>query len=435
MEDLFDFDAKFDKNLTKIWATKLVAELSTSFEKLALRLDKMDETFNKRFDDLEMNLRGDITQITKTAESAMELAKENKSEVDQLKLEMETLKQWCKQEVAGVKQEQCAIKTQTNSLESYSRRDNLIFHGINEPTNESSVTCEKLVRQFFVNQLQFSDASAAAVPFIRCHRIQSNTKNSKKPIIVRFKNFSDREIVWSKKSLISERTYSISEDFPKDVAYRRKKLFPVFAKARKTTSIDRKSVSLKSDVLIIRGKKYTVDTLNQLKGELDMKTFNERSNAKLLVFGGMYSNFHPLSNFYPCSVSFRNYRYTSTEQAYQHTKALLFGDLATASKIMSARDAADAKRISYDITGTKEHRQKWDNNRFDLMSEIVKAKFAQNSELFEELKSTGTRRLAESGKHVYYATGLSITHRDILNTDKWTGNSNLGDKYNLGNLI
>ena len=92
MEDLFDFDAKFDKNLTKIWATKLVAELSTSFEKLALRLDKMDETFNKRFDDLEMKLHGDITQITKTAESAMELAKENKSEVDQLKLEMETLK-------------------------------------------------------------------------------------------------------------------------------------------------------------------------------------------------------------------------------------------------------------------------------------------------------------------------------------------------------
>ena len=78
----------------------------------------MDETFNKRFDDLEIKLRGDITQITKTAESAMELATENKSEVDQLKLEMETLKQWCKQEVAGVKQEQCAIKTQTNSLES-----------------------------------------------------------------------------------------------------------------------------------------------------------------------------------------------------------------------------------------------------------------------------------------------------------------------------
>ena len=110
----------------------------------------------------------------------MELAKENKSEVDQLKLEMETLKQWCKQEVAGVKQEQCAIKTQTNSLESYSRRDNLILYGIDEPTNESSVTCEKLVRQFFVNQLQFSDASAAAVPFVRCHRLQSNTRNSQK---------------------------------------------------------------------------------------------------------------------------------------------------------------------------------------------------------------------------------------------------------------
>ena len=82
-------------------------------------------------------------------------------------------------------------------------------------------------------------------------------------------------MAWSKKSLITEKTCSISEDFPKDVAYRRKKLFPVLAKARKTTSIDRKSVSLKSDVLVIRGKKYTVDTLNQLKGELDMKNFED----------------------------------------------------------------------------------------------------------------------------------------------------------------
>ena len=57
-------------------------------------------------------------------------------------------------------------------------------------------------------------------------------------------------MVWSKKSLIADRSCSISEDFPKDVAYRRKKLFPIFAKGRKTTSTDKKSLSLKADVLI-----------------------------------------------------------------------------------------------------------------------------------------------------------------------------------------
>ena len=100
---------------------------------------------------------------------------------------------------------------------------------------------------------------------------------------------------------------------------------------------------------------------------------------KLLVFGGMYSNFQPWPNNYPCSVFFRNYRYTSTEQPYQQTKALLFGDLATATRIMSARDAADAKCISYEITGTKQHRQKWDNNRFELMSESKVCSKTQNS--------------------------------------------------------
>ena len=76
-----------------------------------------------------------------------------------------------------------------------------------------------------------------------------------------------------KKFLVTERTLSASKDFPKDVAYCRKKWFLVCAMAGKTTIIDRKSVSLKPDILIIRGKKYTVDTLNQLKGELDMNMF------------------------------------------------------------------------------------------------------------------------------------------------------------------
>ena len=57
-------------------------------------------------------------------------------------------------------------------------------------------------------------------------------------------------MVWSKKPLIADRSCSIAEDFPKDVAYRLKKLFPIFAKGRKTTSTDKKSLSLKADVLI-----------------------------------------------------------------------------------------------------------------------------------------------------------------------------------------
>ena len=43
------------------------------------------------------------------------------------------------------------------------------------------------------------------------------------------------------------------------------------------------SMSIKGDVLSVRGKKYTVDTLNELDGDLDMRHFNERSNDNVVV--------------------------------------------------------------------------------------------------------------------------------------------------------
>ena len=61
-----------------------------------------------------------------------------------------------------------------------------------------------------------------------------------------------------------------------------------------------------------------------------MKTFNERSNDSRIVFGGMYSNFHPLSNYYACPITFKKQKYRSLEQAYQHCKSTFFGQAESA---------------------------------------------------------------------------------------------------------
>ena len=188
------------------------------------------------------------------------------------------------------------MKSQANSLQTYSRRDNLIIHGIPEPDKESATQCEKSVKQFFVNHLNLTDQESTDIKFIRCHRLHTTRKVSVKPIIIRFKNFQDREKVWTKKTMIKDRKLNIAEDFPKSIAYNRRKLFPVCSKARRIDGIDKRMVSMKGDVLSVRGKKYTVDTLNELNGDLDMKHFNERSDDTTVVMGGMYSNFHPLSN-------------------------------------------------------------------------------------------------------------------------------------------
>ena len=159
-----------------------------------------------------------------------------------------------------------AIKCQTNSMETYSRRDNLLFHGIRQPINESNFSCAKSVRKFLVNQLQMTEEEASSVQFVRCHKLNEHNKMSEiKPIIARFKNYSDREMVLSKKSLLTNKEYAINEDFPREIVYRRRKLFSVFSKARKLPGVDKKTVTLKSDMLTISGKRYSVDTLNELR--------------------------------------------------------------------------------------------------------------------------------------------------------------------------
>ena len=80
--------------------------------------------------------------------------------------------------------------------------------------------------------------------FVRCHRLHDQRYKSNNPIIVRFKEYSDREHVWNSKTNKSDRTLSIGEDFPKDIAYNRRKLFPVFTKARRV--LDKKVVSQSS---------------------------------------------------------------------------------------------------------------------------------------------------------------------------------------------
>ena len=149
---------------------------------------------------------------------------------------------------------------------------------------------------------------------------------------------------------------------------------------------------MKADILIINGKRYTVDTLDHLKGQLDMNNFNERANDDRLVFvGNFISNFHPLSNYLLCPIIFRRQKYRNLEHAYQHTKALFFGHAESASKILVARDSSEAKRIIYEITDPRYLQDKWNDQRMELMTSLVKAKCDQNPCVVKELLATGNK--------------------------------------------
>ena len=195
MGDLqIDFDVKCENKVNKDFTIKLVSAIGEALNKVTDSINTMSTNFSRRFDDLEANyksMRADITAVAQKAETALDIANQNRAELEQLRMENVELKQWCKR----IQSEAAAVKSQTNSIETYSRRDNVIFYGIKEPNNETPVLCEKAVKKFFVDHLGFSDSEAGNVAFVRCHRMHDFRHKSNNPIIVRFKDYKDRERV------------------------------------------------------------------------------------------------------------------------------------------------------------------------------------------------------------------------------------------------
>ena len=90
-------------------------------------------------------------------------------------------------------------------------------------------------------------------------------------------------------SIIQEEL-SMSEDYPPETDQRRAKLYPIFKLAKQK----KYKPKLIADKLIIKGKLYTVDSLDSLPSELKLKNLAESTTDGALLFYGNGSSF---SNF------------------------------------------------------------------------------------------------------------------------------------------
>lgn len=118
-------------------------------------------------------------------------------------------------------------------------------------------------------------------------------------------------------------------------------------------------------------------------------------------------------------------RYPTAEHFMMAGKARLFGDEATAARIMVAADPAEVKKLGREVAGFDE--AKWRDHRFAIVAAGSYAKFSQNPAIGAWLLATGSRVLVEaSPTDRVWGIGLAANDPRAGEPREWQGLNLLG---------
>jgi ribA/ribD-fused uncharacterized protein len=132
-----------------------------------------------------------------------------------------------------------------------------------------------------------------------------------------------------------------------------------------------------------------------------------------------------LSQWSPEGFTVDGVRFATAEHYMMWGKAMLFGDTASAARILEAGHPRDAKTLGGRVTPFDQ--QTWDDNRFAIVVAGNLAKFRQNPELGTYLAGTGDRVLVEaSPMDRIWGIGLARDDPRAADPARWRGLNLLG---------
>jgi ribA/ribD-fused uncharacterized protein len=135
-----------------------------------------------------------------------------------------------------------------------------------------------------------------------------------------------------------------------------------------------------------------------------------------------------LSNFTWVNFKYNDVNYVCGEQAIMHYKALLFGDLKTAEKIMSTKEPNLHKKYGREVVNFND--KIWKEKIPIILYDILICKFTQNKDYLQALLATKDKKLHEAsprdfiwGIGVNPETAVKCTEEE---SKEWTGKNLLG---------
>ena len=296
-------------------ATTSVIDIESFRQLLQQELDPMKKdivTLTNNVQSIQTTLKDVMDTAEKSyslAETAIMKATESEKRIEKLEEALEAV------QIKNTK-----LHEQTLKIESYSRRDNLRFDGIQEVRGEN---CETTIQNVISKMKLDRD-----VDISRVHRLgpYQPGRSTPRPIIVRFLSYPDRESVWSNRSTLKGTRIWLSEDFPNEIDKRRQKLMPYLRAAQAGDSDNpqtRVTANLRQDKLFINNHAYTVNNLASLPMFIKAGAENRACVKKTDDITLFYSGNCHFSNFHLARFEVDGFEYSSAEQYLSFKKAIL----------------------------------------------------------------------------------------------------------------
>ena len=206
----------------------------------------------------------------------------------------------------------------------------------------------------------------------------------------------------------------VDREYPAEIERKRKTLLPILKAAKRIPDYKRQS-KLEDNKLVLKGRSYTVNMLNQLPDKLNSFKVTSKEDENTV---GFFKEINPLSNFYPSSFNHEGTNYISSEQFIQANKAKYFGDYDRQSMILGCTTSSECKNLAKQIRNVND--SKWDEVAGNICYPGIQAKFYQNPYAMDCLiQKTGSKRIVECATDRLWATGVPLGDPASLDETKW----------------
>ena len=151
-------------------------------------------------------------------------------------------------------------------------------------------------------------ANATAIKIVKSEQIGRFNPTKGRPISIKFAFKSDADWVLSCRKKLNKGIF-VDKQYSDENEHERKCLRPILSAARRHKEY-RGRCKLEGTNLVIRGKKYNWDNLEDLPQNLSTHTVSSRQDV---LHYGFFGELNPLSNFYPAPFIHEGIHYTTSE--------------------------------------------------------------------------------------------------------------------------